>query len=53
MDREDIFKLLQCTSDDDARAPDDIVKSVVSLAAKGKPAALKEMSGWLCSRLEV
>lgn len=37
--------------DDDTQAPDDVVKALLGVAAKGKPAAVKELSDWLISRL--
>ncbi len=39
-------------ADDDTQAPDDVVKALLGVAAKGKPAAVKEMSDWLISRLD-
>ena len=37
--------------DDDTQAPDDVVKALLGVAAKGKPAAVKELSDWLINRL--
>lgn len=38
-------------ADDDAQAPEEVVKGLLGVAAKGKPAAIKEMSDWLINRL--
>ena len=51
MDKEDLFKLAQCTSDDDSQAPEEVVKALLGVAAKGKPPAVKELSDWLINRL--
>ena len=38
-------------TDDDTQAPEDVVKALIGVAAKGKAAAVKEMSDWLINRL--
>ena len=50
MEREDLDRLAQATEDDDAQAPEEVVKALLNVAA-GKAPAAKQISEWLVSRL--
>lgn len=53
MDRTLMAKLYEVTSDDDAKAPEDVLKAIVkgTVKASVKDAALQDMAQWLGKRL--